>query len=79
MRGDLPMGAVLCVVEIVDVVPANEFIDPSTAKLVSGDCFAWGLDVVERFQEPIPAQGMEGFWKWTYNPSGRRAEQGALL
>jgi len=28
------------------------------------DRYAWEMEVVEKFDEPIPAKGMQGWWNW---------------
>ena len=79
LRAELPRGEVLCTVAINSVIPSDEAVDPLTRKHFQPGGFAWQFDIVELFPNPVPARGMQGFWKWTYNPAGRRAEQGALL
>jgi hypothetical protein len=26
--------------------------------------FAWAMDVLDKFENPVPAKGQQGFWKW---------------
>ena len=64
---DMPLGVCLCVVELVDVVH-TEVIAPSLSQqeLAFGDYtpgrYAWKLEVVRVFDEPIPARGYQGLW-----------------
>lgn len=64
----LPRGAVLGIVELIDVVPVTAFrvLEPLEREL--GDYepgrFAWCLRGVERFAEPVVAIGHLGLWDW---------------
>ncbi len=76
---DLPRGAVLCIVRLVDVLPVElvvgEIVPYSAAnqELAFGDYtagrYAWRLEMVEVFDPPIPVRGAQGLWWW------RRPEQ----
>lgn len=61
----LPFGVGLCIVTLVDCVPTWK-IPPE--ERVFGDFsdgrFAWKLENVRLFDEPIPAKGMQGLWEW---------------
>lgn len=71
----LPLGKVLCIVWLIDVMPTEEIIThpnpqfrPPHSELVFGDFstgrFAWKLEVVKRFDTPIEARGFQGLWRW---------------
>lgn len=67
---DLPLGAVLGIVEIVNVVPMTEALIAEVGAqekrwgIWSIGRFAWTARVVELFEEPIPAKGAQGLWRW---------------
>jgi len=66
---ELPMGAVLCVCRFLGCKPTKAISNwLPRSELVCGDFrpgrYAWDLDVVLRFQEPIPARGRQGLWWW---------------
>lgn len=79
---DLPCGAVLCVVDLVNCFPVEDLcfsekqIDHRPMISAAEECFgdyspgrfAWRLRLVEVFLEPIPAKGALGLWEW----EGRR-------
>ena len=62
---DGPYGAILGIVRIVEIEPA-EHVTANPYLLAYGK-WAWRLEVVEVFDEPIPARGRPGFWKWDYD------------
>lgn len=66
----LPSGAVLCIVNLVEVYKTQDireaisqqeenFGDYSTGR------YAWKLEIVEVFKEPVPASGRQGLWEWS--------------
>ncbi len=64
-----PLGKVVCIVDLVAIHRAEEIrhcISPLERSL--GDYadyrFAWEVKLIERFEEPIPASGHQGFWNW---------------
>lgn len=62
-------GAVIGTVEIVDCVPVEEVLNTLTDReRLLGDYspgrFAWVLENPIIFDEPIPAKGQQGWWKW---------------
>lgn len=64
---ELPYGAVLCIVNLVDVVSTQQ-VRVSTKErdlgnYAPGRC-AWKMELVEVFPKPIPAKGAQGFWNW---------------
>lgn len=65
----LPLGAVLCVVKLIDVHKTEDVVDGLTVSErafgnYQPERFAWELEVVEVFAEPIPAKGAQGFFRW---------------
>lgn len=69
----LPRGAVLGVVELVDVVPMHQvskLADVMTAQEMSWgdwkpDRFAWICRPLVWFTAPFPAKGAQQLWTWT--------------
>jgi len=67
----MPFSAVLCIVKIVDCIPMTpDFIIGQTReeRAVGGWApgrYAWQLEMVEQFAQPIPAKGGQGIWHWT--------------
>lgn len=65
----LPLGAVLCICEL-EAVYHTEQVSPhiSEQERAFGDFSpgraAWKLKVVEVFDRPIPAKGMQQLWDW---------------
>lgn len=67
--GNLPRGAVIGTVEIVDCVPVEELVDSlDNRERLLGDYspgrFAWVLQNPVMFKTPIPACGKQGWWNW---------------
>lgn len=67
--GNLPRGAVIGTVEIVDCVPVEELVDSlDNRERLLGDYspgrFAWVLQNPVMFKTPIPANGKQGWWNW---------------
>lgn len=65
----LPRGAVLCTVELRDCLPVEEVAPDVTAlERLYGDYsigrWAWVLENVEVFDEPIFTRGSLGLWNW---------------
>jgi len=65
----LPLGAVVCVVRLVKVVSTNSLKNSlSLHELAFGNYafgrYAWKLEMVKRFDEPIPAKGAQSLWEW---------------
>ena len=68
-KTDLPRGAVLGTVEIVDCVPVEEVISTlSERERLLGDYspgrFAWVPKNPVAFDTPVPAKGKQGWWNW---------------
>lgn len=73
MPDPLPVGAVVALARLVDVVPTDTlrakpgFMASQEARL--GDYapgrFAWQMKIVEQYDPPLPAQGKQGLWDWT--------------
>lgn len=65
----LPLGAVVAIADLVDVVPTVSVADELNAQeLAFGDYsagrFAWILRDVERLARPMPCRGALGLWEW---------------
>lgn len=63
----LPFGAFLCIVDLVEIVPTREVINfLSKQEIAFGNYlpnrFAWKLENVRRFPEPIPGRGYQKLW-----------------
>jgi activating signal cointegrator 1 len=88
--GDIPRGAILGIVNLVEIISTNFILAESEKHLMKPELrqrthivsdqemlfgnyasnrFAWRLEVVERFAEPIPTKGMQGLFEWT-RPAG---------
>ncbi len=74
---NLPFGAGVAVADIVDVIPTGQhalFAEKRipNAQIPLGDYapgrFAWKLENVRPFSQPIPAKGEQGFWDWPLKP-----------
>jgi activating signal cointegrator 1 len=61
----IPRGSVLCIVNVIDCV---RFPHPSARPDSYGDFtdgrYGFLLSLLEIFDEPIPAKGMQGIWTW---------------
>lgn len=71
MVGALPLGAVLCVAKLMDIVPTeairHHLAQPERAfGDYSSGRYAWEFQLVEVFAEPIPCKGAQGLWDWTW-------------
>lgn len=71
----LPAGVMLCIVRLVDCCKTENLtrnalpgLRISQAEEMFGDYssgrFAWKMEIVEVFNEPIPARGAQGLWDW---------------
>lgn len=67
---ELPLGAILCTATIVGHRLADGLVEPLTGETLHGGGFAWRLDKIKAYPQPIPATGSQGFWWWT-PPVGR--------
>lgn len=70
-----PLGAVLCVCKLVDVLPTEEAYRIITHKEwqfgnYSEGRFAWKLELTEVFDPPIRARGAQGLWDWEWVREG---------
>jgi hypothetical protein len=75
---DLPRGAVLCIVELIDcIICSRDTFNPNTdgplATITdlekwfgnySYGRYAWKLKLLHVFPEPIPALGFQRLWQW---------------
>jgi activating signal cointegrator 1 len=73
----LPLGAVLAVARLVDIVPTGEIRDEiSQRERIFGNYeegrFAWFLDLEDIFEYPIFASGRQRLWNWNEPPSARK-------
>lgn len=71
-KKDLPLGAVVGTVEIVDCIPVEDVVDSLTEQeRALGDYspgrWAWVLKNPVMFDTPIPARGKQGWWNWEEN------------
>lgn len=71
LPGDpLPLGAIIAVVDLLDVLPTGEAIfDTSAIERLWGDYspgrFAWRLGNIRKLEQPIPCKGALGLWSPT--------------
>ena len=71
-KTELPFGAVVGTVEIVDCLPVEEIIHTLTEReRALGDYspgrFAWVLKNPVMFSAPVTASGKQGWWNWGGN------------
>jgi hypothetical protein len=69
-RQPILLGAIVCVVNLTDVQPTEITFPRLTKRELSfGNYghgrFTWQLELVEIFENPIPAKGAQGFFEWT--------------
>lgn len=72
LPGVMPRGAMLCIVRLVDIVPTGILTVDETfedsLEFSLGDYspgrFAWKLELVQVFEQPIPAVGKQGLFNW---------------
>jgi len=69
--GDLPFGAVVCVVSVCECLPTEDALKRGlidARERAFGDYrpgrFCTRLEVVKRFEKPIEARGAQGLWNW---------------
>ena len=65
----LPYGSVLCIVNLVACVRTGEVYDDlGTREHIFGNYkdgrYAWFLEMIEKFEEPVPAKGNRMLWNW---------------
>lgn len=63
----IPLGAYLCIVDLVNVVTTESVVNSlSEQEKAFGNYlpgrFAWKLENVRTFPEPVPARGFQGLW-----------------
>lgn len=66
----LPRGAVLCIVRLVGIEETSRVRDIlNQRELIFGNYedgrYAWNMEMVEVFSEPIPAKGNRMLWNWS--------------
>jgi hypothetical protein len=68
---NLPTGCILGVVNLKGSIPTEKIGHISKIEMACGDFspgrFAWPLDIIKRFIQPIPAIGHQGLWNWDEN------------
>lgn len=70
----VPLGAILCIVRLVDVVTTESLMDIEgffdTDEYCYGNYddnrYAWKMEVVKIAPEPISVKGAKGLWTWEY-------------
>jgi hypothetical protein len=68
--GRFPLAAVVCIVRLVEIVEIDEplrFALNSRERIFGNyedGRYAWFLEMVERFDKPIPAKGNRLLWEW---------------
>lgn len=70
----LPFGAVIGIVKVTDCVPTEDLVTVWGGLRISKQerrlgnfapgRYAWKLEVIELFSEPIPCAGKQGLWNW---------------
>jgi hypothetical protein len=68
----LPYSSVVCIVRLIDIQPTSDVREILCEReRIFGNYedgrYAWFLEVVHKFEEPIPAKGNRKLWNWT-NP-----------
>lgn len=71
----LPRAAVLCIIRLVHIEPTTRLRDVLCEReLTFGNYedgrYAWTLELLETFDEPIPAKGNRMLWNWN-RPEGK--------
>jgi len=66
----LPLGAILCIVNLVEIQPTIHVKEILCEReRIFGNYeegrYAWFFELIERFDEPIPAKGNRMLWKWS--------------
>jgi hypothetical protein len=63
---ELPLGSLLCLVNLVDIYPTDSMPPISAQERAFGDYspgrYAWKLEVVRIFETPLRQKGMQGVW-----------------
>lgn len=70
MEANPPLGAMLCIVRLVNVYRTDQrrWAISEKERLYGNwqpGRFAWELQLLEVFEQPIPAKGAQGFFNWT--------------
>jgi len=62
----LPLGAALCIADLIDVQPTDNLPPLPMREMVFGNFasgrFAWRLENIRLFPQPIPMRGLPGLW-----------------
>ena len=62
-----PLGAVLCICNLTDCISTRNLIVSDMERAVGNYApyrFAWKLELIEVFDTPVPAKGMQGLWEF---------------
>lgn len=73
MLGQLPTGAIVCEVELLDCELTGAIVPwISEKEKAFGDYgagrYAWRLKVTSVYKPPVPARGRQGIWEWKIQP-----------
>lgn len=65
----LPRSVVLCVVNLIEIIPTETIRDSLTdVERACGDYsdgrYAWRTKMIKVFEKPIPCVGHQGLWNW---------------
>ncbi len=63
---NLPFGCAVCVARLVACIPTRAI--PQNERQFGNfqpNRYAWKLENVRLFDQPIPARGAQGLWEWT--------------
>jgi hypothetical protein len=65
----LPFGSVLCIVRLVQIEETSRIREILCQReLIFGNYedgrYAWHLELIERFESPLPAKGNRLLWNW---------------
>ena len=70
-RQELPLGAIVAICKLVDVVQITRFTELPLDPEYSFGSYAWGrymfmLEDIKRLPNPIPARGALNLWEWNH-------------
>jgi activating signal cointegrator 1 len=65
----LPLGAILCIVRLTDIQPTGQVREILCEReRIFGNYeegrYAWFFEMIEKFEQPIPAKGNRMLWNW---------------
>lgn len=68
---DWPLGKILCVVDLTEILPTYACPIRDSMERMLGDYskgrYAWHTTMLQVFDEPIPAKGHQGLWDWEWD------------